>query len=151
MYVQSGNVYGAHTVQVMRSRMGADELKSHDAAWGLHFGTPGTVRVIPQPPEGRGPTPPDDEDLSAEHPMAVNCAPAIRKQLRPDPSLARIRDDRGWTQLHHFALAGSRLCVQAMLDSGADPAAKTAHGMTALDLARSLGWEDVAATLLVKR
>lgn len=150
MYVCLGEVYGAYTVQLMRSGMKPQELKAHDAAWGLNFGEPGVVRVT-QPRKkksflksifGSG------EDLSSEHPMAENCAPAIRKQLNSDPSLAQARDDRGWTQLHHFALAGSRLCAQAMLDFGADQTARTDQGMTALDFARSLGWEDVASALL---
>ncbi|MDB5330183.1 MAG: hypothetical protein JWP03_1334 [Phycisphaerales bacterium] len=152
MYVWAGEVYGAYTVQLMRSRMNPQELQAHDAAWGLNFGKAGVVRVR-QAPRKKGvvnsPLDAAEEDLSAEHPMAVNCAPSIRKQLESDPSLARTRDDRGWTQLHHFALAGSRLCVQALLDFGADRAAKTDHGITALDLARSLGWEDVAAALLL--
>jgi ankyrin repeat protein len=151
MYVCLGEVYGAYTVQVMRSRMKPQELQAHDAAWGLNFGEPGVVRVI-QTPKKKGFLKSvfgsAGEDLSAEHPMAENCAPSIRKQLQADPSIAQAQDDRGWTQLHHFALAGSRLCVEAMLDFGALPLARTHHGMTALDLARSLGWEDVTAALL---
>ncbi len=148
MYVCRNKVYGAYTVQVMRSRMNAPELEAHDAAWGLNFGKPGVVRVT-QPVKQDVASDGVGEDLSAEHPMAVNCAPSIRKQLQSDPSLAHTHDDRGWTQLHHFALAGSQLCVQAMLDFGADHAAKNGDGMTALDLARSLGWEDVAVALMI--
>ncbi len=154
MYVCLGVVYGAYTVQLMRSRMSSNELQSHDAAWGLNFGKPGVVRVTQAPNKKtflKSLFGSPGEDLSAEHPMAENCAPSIRNQLQSDPSLAHVRDERGWTQLHHFALAGSRVCVQAMLDFGADAAAKTDHGMTALDLARSLGWEDVTAALMRAR
>jgi ankyrin repeat protein len=38
--------------------------------------------------------------------------------------------------------------VKVLLEAGADPAALTRHGMTPLQLARSLGWDSVAALLV---
>lgn len=49
--------------------------------------------------------------------------------------------------LHHQALAGSAATVQALLDAGADPNAKTPDGRTAADLARVMGWKRVVAIL----
>jgi len=46
MYATSGRAYGGYTVNLLRSRMEADELKGHDAAWGLDFGDPNNVLVV---------------------------------------------------------------------------------------------------------
>src|SRR5262249_31733750 len=45
MYVLNGDVYGAYTVNLLRSRMGRQELRQHDEAWGLNFGDPHRVRI----------------------------------------------------------------------------------------------------------
>ncbi|MCA9094561.1 MAG: ankyrin repeat domain-containing protein, partial [Planctomycetaceae bacterium] len=83
-----------------------------------------------------------------EHPMALNMAPEFEKQLQSDPQLANSKNSEGWTNLHTFALAGSPCCVNVLLKHGADPNAKTNHGMTPLQLARSLNWTPVANLLL---
>ncbi len=57
------------------------------------------------------------------------------------------KDDRGWTLLHHQALAGSTATVEILLELGADTNAKTNHGMTPLQLAQSLKWDKVIALL----
>ena len=61
--------------------------------------------------------------------------------------MASVRMDGGWTFLHQEALAGSLPTVQVLLEAGADPNAVTDHGMTPLQLARSLGWDKVVALL----
>lgn len=133
-----GEVYGAYTVNLMRSRMGAAERRSHDEAWGLEFGKPDEIRLVPAVWEMKSP---DDE-----HPMSENVAGAFREQIAADPSLL-APDDRGWTLLHHQALAGSAATVKVLLEAGADRNAKTPDGRTALDLARGLGWSAVVALL----
>src|SRR5262249_7549613 len=54
MYAISGEVFGAFTVNLMRSRMGRQERQEHDSAWGLKFGDPTKVRVAPEPNKGGG-------------------------------------------------------------------------------------------------
>lgn len=151
MYVISGEVFGAYTVNLLRSRMQRGERQEHDSAWGLNFGDPTTVRVVPEPKKGGGLLKswfgkPQQHD--GEHPMSAGMAEKWQEQLAQDPSLAAARDDRGWTFLHQEALAGNSATVKVLLESGADPTAKTADGRTPLELARSLGWEKVAALLV---
>ncbi len=151
MYVISGEVFGAHTVNLLRSRMGRQERREHDDAWGLDFGDPAKIRLTPEPKQGGGllknwfgkkqADPPD------EHPMSINMATSLQEQLAKDPSLVSAKDDRGWTLLHQEALAGSAPTVKALLAAGADPRAKTDHGMTPRELAQSLGWDKVVALL----
>lgn len=45
MFARDGEVYGGHTVNLMRSRMGAGERRSHDKAWGLNFGDPQSIEL----------------------------------------------------------------------------------------------------------
>lgn len=154
MYAISGEVFGAWTVNLMRSRMGTRERKEHDEAWGLNFGDPQNVRVVPEPKKGGGLLKnwfgKKEQADTDEHPMSVNMAPSFRQQLQEDPSMASVRMDGGWTFLHQEALAGNLLTVQVLLAAGADPNAVTDHGMTPLRLARSLGWEKVVALLASK-
>jgi len=79
--------------------------------------------------------------------MSVNMAASLKEQLAKDPSLVSTKSDRGWTLLHQEALAGSAPTVKVLLEAGADPNAVTEHGMTPVQLARTLGWEKVAALL----
>lgn len=150
MYAISGEVFGAYTVNLLRSRMGGQERQQHDAAWGLNFGDPKKIRVAPQANKGGGllkswfgKRPADTE----EHPMSVNMASSLREQLAKDPPLMSAKDDRGWTLLHQEALAGSSATVKVLLAAGADPGAVTSDGMTPLQLARSLGWDKVVTLL----
>jgi ankyrin repeat protein len=154
MYVIGGEVYGAYTVNLMRSRMGRAERAEHDAAWGgLDFGDPTQIRVVPQPSQGGGFLKnwfgKQQTDIG-EHPASENIAGEIQKQLAQDPSLVHVRDDNGWTFLHHEALAGSLAPIKVLLAAGADPRAVTNHGLTPLQLARSLGWENVVALLTAR-
>src|SRR5262249_31001626 len=82
-----------------------------------------------------------------EHPMSESMASSLKDQLAQDPSLVSATDENGWTLLHQEALAGSSATVKVLLEAGADPNAVTNHGMTPLQLARSLGWEKIVAAL----
>jgi hypothetical protein len=135
MYVMGGEVYGAFTVQLLRSRMGRKERAEHDAAWGLNFGDPAEVRVVEDP-----------ADLERDHPMSVNMAADLHETIAGDPSFMSA-DEQGWTILHHLALAGSTTGVKVLLKAGADPNLRTADGRTAADLAESLGWDEVVKLL----
>src|SRR5262249_35107387 len=81
MYAISGAVFGAYTVNLLRSRMGRRERAEHDAAWGLNFGDPAKIRVGPEANKGGGllqswfgKKSPADPD---EHPMSVNMAASL--------------------------------------------------------------------------
>lgn len=152
MYAMSGVVFGAHTVNLMRSRMGADERAEHDAAWGLDFGDPSQVRIAPALGAGWQPKNWLDatEAAAHEHPMSENMAPSLKQQLAKDSSFVSSKGDNGWTLLHHQALAGSVATVKVLLEAGADPDAQTDDGKTALQLAQSLGWDRVVALLAPK-
>ncbi|MFI5378870.1 MAG: DUF2314 domain-containing protein [Tepidisphaerales bacterium] len=139
IYVFCGVVCGAFTVNVIRARMGPTERKEHDKAWGLDFGDPETPRIFPDQEDG-------SEEIG-EHPMSENMGPALKKQLEERPEMLHHKDANGWTLLHHSALAGSQSSVRALLDAGADPKAVTGNGMTALQLAESLDWQDVVKLL----
>lgn len=152
MYVIDGEVFGAHTVNLMRARMGHQERQSHDGAWGLNFGDPSKIRLIPEPKKqggilqswfGKAAAP----DLTAEHPMSINMAASLKEQLAKDPSLLNSADEYGWTLLHQEALAGSAPTVKVLLDAGANRNAKNNLGMTPLQLAQSLRWDAVVALL----
>lgn len=161
MYSRLDRAYGGFTVNLMRSRMTPIELHGHDDGWGLEFGDPAHVEVMPnyaaENPEqvkkpgifgrARQPQAPPPLDLDAEHPMALTMVPTYTEQVRNQPSIMHHRDERGWTQLHHFALGGSVACTQVLLDFGADPRALTDDGISAAQLAHSLGWNDVVELL----
>ncbi len=146
MYAIDGEVYGAYTVNLMRSRMDKRERKEHDSAWGMNFGDPSSIQIVPQKKGWFGKRAGELE----EHPMSEAMAPSFKEELVADPSLANSKDDRGWTFLHHQALAGSTATVQVLLEFGADPNAVTSDGMTPMRLAKSLGWDKVVALLVSK-
>jgi uncharacterized protein YegJ (DUF2314 family) len=154
MYAISGEVYGAYTVNLMRSRMGASERKEHDNAWGLNFGDPHKIRLVPEPKKSGGLLKSlfgsRGEVEIGEHPMSENMAPSLKEQLAANPTMLHAKDENGWTLLHQEALAGSAPTVQVLLDHGAEVNAVTAHGATPLQLAKSLGWDKVAALLMSK-
>src|SRR5262245_50035423 len=150
MYVISEEVYGAYTVNLLRSRMAARERQEHDGAWGLKFGDPKKIRIAPEPKTGGGLLKSwfgKRQAASGEHPMSENMAVSLKEQLAKKPSLVSATDDRGWTLLHQEALAGSAPTVKVLLEAGADPSARTKGGMTPLQLAKSLGWDHVVALL----
>ena len=135
MYASRGRVYGAYTVNLMRSRMSPEERAGHDEAWGLEFGDPAQIQVAP---EGYPET---------DHPMSVNMRESLEQDLAQDAQAFFEPDEEGWTLLHRLALSGSLSCVEALLAHGADRKAKTKSGLTPLDLAKCLQWTEVAALL----
>ena len=159
MYVINGRVYGAYTVNVLREGMSRGERAEHDAAWGLDFGDPNYIEVVPmewfrqkkgflQKLFGGGAS---DEpiDLDAtEHPMAANMAESFEEFLTDDPSNVHSTDERGLTMLHQQTLAGSPTGVSILLKHGADPNAIDGNGSTPLKLANTLGWKHVAEVLM---
>lgn len=157
MYAIGERVYGAFTVNVIRSQMSRSDRADHDAAWGLDFGDPEEVQVVPPewyapPPSffqkllGKKPQlPPDWEQR--EHPMAANMGESLEQHLKQDPSAAQTPDERGWTLLHQLALAGTPSGVEIVIRHGGDVNARTADGMTPLMLANSLQWSQVAEVL----
>jgi uncharacterized protein YegJ (DUF2314 family) len=134
MYSCNGEVYGAFSVNQMRSQMNPRERQEHDEAWGLDFGDPQRPRV----------------DVSQEHPMSVNMTPGLPKEIAKNPGLVRDKYDGGWTMLHFEALAGNGGPVKVLLDHGADPNARTDDGVTPLQLAHAMGWEKIVALLMAK-
>ena len=90
---------------------------------------------------------PEPVNPDAEHPMAINMAESLAKFLKEDPDNATSADDDGLTMLHSLAMAGTAIGVKTLLKHGADPSAKTNKGKTAFDLAKTLGWKQVAQVL----
>lgn len=154
MMTCNGRAYGGFTVNLMRSQMERKARAQHDAAWGLDFGAPEDVQVeLQQEPQRKGfisrlfsggakagvlP-----ENFS-DRPMCINMIPKIRAQLESDPSIANTVDPDGWSILHHEAMAGNLGLVQLLIEFGADRSARTPNGYTSADLARKIGWAEVA-------
>ncbi len=151
MYAVYGKVYGAYTVNLMRSRMGKAERKAHDEAWGLDFGDPEDIQVVPDWSAkpgglisklfGKKKSAPVDPD--AEHPMCLNMADSLREQCAQDPEFVSAADNDGWTWLHRESLAGNASSVRILLEQGADPQQKTNDGRTAVDLAQVFKWRPI--------
>jgi uncharacterized protein YegJ (DUF2314 family) len=155
MYAQKGRVYGGFTVNLLRARMTPEERASHDKAWGLDFGDPEAIKLVPDwPPPGRGffarmfggpapaPAGPDQE-----HPMSVNMRASFEQTLKKNPGMATSADKNGVTMLHQLAMAGSADGVEVLLRAGADRTARDNKGRTAADLAERMGWPRVVALL----
>src|ERR1051325_1597510 len=83
MYAIHGEVFGAYTVNLIRSRMSRHERKEHDDAWVLNFGDPKKIRLVPEQKSGGwfsrwfgAASNPEDQ----EHPMSENAAPSLKQQ-----------------------------------------------------------------------
>jgi uncharacterized protein YegJ (DUF2314 family) len=159
LYVQLGETYGGFTIDQMRSRMSKSERKAHDNAWGLDFGEPGFVKIVPDSylgeasPKKKGlfsflggekPKPQDYNQVSQfEHPMSVNMRDSLEEAIRKNPSFLTATNDFGFTMLHQLALAGSYDGVDVCLKMGFNPKQVAPNGMTPYRLAKSLGWPKV--------
>ena len=163
MYSVDDRVYGAYTVNLMRKRMNRGERKQHDNAWGLDFGDPEVIHVVPLDWAGKpaakpgllgklfGSTPKEEPiDPACEHPMAINMADSLKKHLKENPGSATEGDERGWTHLHDMSVAGSEVAVSILLKHGADANAATTDGVTPLQIAKTLGWKKIAKLLAGK-
>lgn len=158
MYVSLGHVYGGFTIDVMRSHMDEAERAEHDEAWGLDFGEPGTIELVPAANDPAAgvlsrtlDTAEDQLALKAleagDHPMAVNMEEKVEEGLRAYPGMVTDTDEEGWLLLHREALAGNYPVVRALLRHGADASARTAEGLTPAQLAEAGGWERLAGLL----
>tara|TARA_R110002072_G_C7978996_1_gene536108 strand:+ start:131886 stop:132713 length:828 start_codon:yes stop_codon:yes gene_type:complete len=159
MYAIRGRAYGAYTVNLMRSRMSRSECAGHDEAWGLDFGNPTEIALVPDDfagsvPSGflkrlfgRKPTINAATLSELEHPMSEAMGDSMREFLSENPEQVSHADENGWTMLHHQALAGSAASIQILLELGADRSVKTNRNKTALMLAEKLGWTKVADLL----
>jgi len=150
IYAINGRAYGGFTINAMRATMSRQERAEHDAAWGLDFGDPAKPELmpadwLPKPSGGffkklfGGAGDPAPDLASMEHPMAVNMVPSLHS-----------KNDKGMTFLHQMALAGSKLGVELLVNKGADVNAVTNNGMTARQLAKTLGWKQVVDYLASK-
>ena len=156
MYAIGSDPFGGFTVNAMRRKMNNRERKAHDKAWGLDFGDPENVLLVP--PSYIGDKDPRGGWLSKlfpgrsasqqsldrvtefDHPMAINCLEAFSAQMDDDQSVLEFVDDDGMTSLHRFSMGGAADIVDAMLSRGADPHVQAHNGLTALQMAESLGW-----------
>lgn len=152
-----GKAYGAFSVNQMRAAMNGRERKEHDNAWGLDFGDPTTARLeISRTGDSKGgllsrlfgrrsenSNPPEE---FRDHPMCLNMLETYETQLQGDPSIARdiMDEETGFTLLHAEALAGNMGLVKLAVAHGADVSRKTRSGRTASELARGIGWPEIA-------
>lgn len=171
MYAVHDRVYGGFTVNLIRSRMSKGERKQHDGAWGLEFGDPENVLVVPpvylgeeeeaeessggffsslfgkkkQQPVAKA----QDYSVAAEfeHPMSVNMRGSLEEALKGDPSMLESTDDNGFAFLHQLSLAGSFDGVDVVLNHNADPNKPANNGMTPLQLAKTFNWKKVISRL----
>lgn len=128
--VMGDTVYGAYTVQVIRSRMSEAERVAHDEAWGLPFPSPEKVLI-----------PKHDET------MERNLAGMLDEQIAEDSEFLTRTLEEGRTMLHLQALNGRNLIVKKLLELGASPTVRCDRGWTPVDYAQCLGWHDVVRTL----
>jgi uncharacterized protein YegJ (DUF2314 family) len=152
-----GQAYGGFSVNQIRARMGSKERKEHDDAWGLDFGDPATARLeihregnakrgfLSGLFGGRAKSS-DQPERFRDHPMCVNMLEKYDAQIAGDPTLARdvLDEETGFTLLHTEALAGNLGMVKLLIAHGADAGKKTAAGRTAAELARGIGWPEIA-------
>lgn len=154
MMTSGGRAYGGFTVNAMRARMSGSERKQHDDAWGLEFGDPADIQVEITREKaksgflsglfGSRPKNSPQPDGFKDHPMCVNMLEKYDAQLSGDREIAETADDAGWTLLHREALAGNLGMVKLLVSHGANIIARTPSGRTASELARGIGWPEIA-------
>lgn len=129
------DVYGAYTINVIRSEMSEEERREHDEAWALDFGDPYEILLTPQE---------YDDD---EHPMSVNMEASLRENLKNSTDVLEYRDALNGSMLHYEALAGNAIQVKVLLEHGADVNLQNSKGMRAIDLAKKMNWASVVEVL----
>ena len=114
MYSYDDRVFGAYSVNLIRSKMSSGERRAHDKAWGLDFGDPNQITLIGSPSIGQkkpglfqrmfgGKPEPESVDLNADHPMSINLGPSLVEAIKENPAFLDP-DEKGWTALHSMAL-----------------------------------------------
>jgi uncharacterized protein YegJ (DUF2314 family) len=146
MMTRSGKAYGGYTVNLIRSRMNADERAAHDKAWGVDFGDPSQIRIDFRD-SNKGAASAGVQGAFSDHPMCVNMIPQYDAQMQSDPGIATAIDEGGWTLLQREALAGNLGMVKLLVRHGADIAARTPDGRDAATLAQGIGWDEIATYL----
>ena len=151
MYTINDVAFGGYTINYLRSKMSKQERTQHDNAWGIYFGDPNIIEIVPikefgiSTESGQAPTFAELERI--EHPMSDDSREQYREAFTNDPSLITWTDDEGWTLLHRESLAGNLTPVQLLLEHGADRHFKTPTGYTAIDLAEKMGWPAIVELL----
>ncbi|HKQ39368.1 MAG TPA: DUF2314 domain-containing protein [Verrucomicrobiae bacterium] len=139
-----GRAYGGFTVNLLRAGMNRRERKQHDELWGVDFGDPAVIKVELDGERDLSVPPDPDVPGFIDHPMCVNMVPKYDAELAGDPSVLHETDQAGLTLLHHDALAGNLGIIKLMVRHGADITKRTPSGRTAADLARAIGWPEIA-------
>jgi uncharacterized protein YegJ (DUF2314 family) len=145
MYSISDKVYGAFTVNVLRSQMTKKELKEHDDAWGLDFGDSQNVNIAPMLSFIKFlQTPPIE---LPEHPMSENMADKSEDGIREMGRQINDKSILGMTMLQFESLAGNLTQVKLLLKYGANNKIKNVRGQTAQDLAEMFNWVKISAVV----
>jgi uncharacterized protein YegJ (DUF2314 family) len=142
IYSIDGMVYGAYTVNAMRLKMNSDRRRVHDDAWGLEFGDPREIRIVPDSYLNKESSNKMNDEIG-EHPMSENMAEKIDSALSENPTIVNQIDENGWTMLQYEALAGNLTPVKLLLKYGADKMIKNPDGFTAIDLAEVMKWHKI--------
>lgn len=145
IYAMDGRAYGGFTVNAMRRSMTNRDLKQHDQAWGLDFGDPSRVVVVPNESSSKRGYCLDD--LIPEHPMSLNIAKRMESDLKANPDQFLKADQKGNSMLHYDSLAGNLAQVKVLLANGAKRENKNRDGKTAYNLASVLKWNKVMEIL----
>lgn len=153
LYGMGDDVYGGYSINLMRSRMGAGERKAHDKAWGIKFGDPAHIDVVPKDwlldpntKSGFFRKPAYLAPENVEHPMALNMAKALQDGQFEGFDV-HVLDNNGGSPLHHMAGAGAHEACKVMLDMGADKSLENTNGDTPARLAEKIGWPELAKFL----
>ena len=145
MYSVSNKVYGAFTVNVLRSRMEKKELKEHDDAWGLDFGDPRNINIDRELSFRKFALTPSIE--LPEHPMSENMAEKSEAGIMEMERQINDPSTLGMTMLQFESLAGNLTQVELLLKYGADKRIKNVYGQTAQDLAEMFNWAKISTDL----
>jgi uncharacterized protein YegJ (DUF2314 family) len=143
IYSIDGMVYGAYTVNAIRLKMNSDQRRVHDDAWGLEFGDPREIQIVPDRYLNQESSNKDEYEIG-EHPMSENMAVTIDCELSKNPEIVNQIDENGWTMLQYEALAGNLTPVKLLLKYGADKMIKNPDGLMAIDLAEVMKWHKIA-------
>ncbi|MEP3889347.1 MAG: DUF2314 domain-containing protein [Hellea sp.] len=151
LYSLDDEIFGGFTVNLMRKRMSSPERASHDGAWGLNFGDPNKIDLVPlewlREKKKRIFGKPSYKDPNeVEHPMALNMVQGF-KEGKFGKEVLEYVDDLGKTTLHDMALGGAAEMTIYLLNQGMDKTVKDNNGNTPLFLSNKMGWGNVSKVL----